>query len=257
MKNILITGASSGIGKATAIKFAKEMGDQCQLVLTARRKEKLEEVKKELESMGAKAEIISADLIEKGSVRKVLDSAFKKFGKFDLVFANAGLGFVKKGQDISDQEVEKIIDLNVKSMILTATIAASYMVKENSGHIIMTSSLAGLIAVPQWSVYCASKWAITGFTNGLRMELAPHNIKVTSLHPGLVKNEFFGKGKAEIDLSGQSTVTSEDVANSVYQAAFTNQRQIFIPKNVKTFSLMYRLFPKFTEKLLVKAFKLD
>ena len=257
MKNILITGASSGIGKATAIKFAKEMGNQCQLVLVARHKDKLEAVKQEVEKHSASATVIVADLIEKNGVRKMLDTAFKEFGHFDLVFANAGLGFVKTGYEIEDQEVEKIIDLNVKSMILTATIASSYMIKEKKGHIMMTSSMAGLIAVPQWSVYCASKWAITGFANGLRMELAPHNINVTSLHPGLVKNEFFGKNKAEIDLSQYDTITSEDVATVVYDAAFTKQRQIFIPKNVKTYSLMYRLFPKFTEKLLVKAFKLD
>ena len=257
MKKILITGASSGIGKATAIKFAKELKDQCQLVLIARRKEKLEELKKEIENYSAKAEIIVADLIEKDGVRKTLDTAFEKFEIFDLVFANAGLGFVKTAYEIEDREVEKIIDLNVKSMILTATIASSYMVKEKKGHIIMTSSMAGLIAVPQWSVYCASKWAITGFANGLRMELAPHNILVTSLHPGLVKNEFFGEGKAEVDLNQYDTVTSDDVANLVYKAAFSKQRQIFIPNNVKTYSLMYKLFPKFTEKLLTKAFKLD
>jgi short-subunit dehydrogenase len=142
-------------------------------------------------------------------------------------------------------------------MITTVSLASAYMVKEKSGHIIMTSSLAGLITVPQWSVYCASKWAITGFADGLRTELAKFNITVTSLHPGLVKNEFFEKGKADFDLSGYDTVTSDDVANAVYEAAFSQQRRIHIPKNVKTYGILYKLFQKPMEKMLVKAFKLD
>lgn len=257
-KNILITGASSGIGKAVALEFAKRDGSKNHLILVARNQAKLDGVAKEVKAFGAEVSTFIADLGKTTDIAKLFIHLEKEVPNLDLVFNNAGLGYVKEAISLSDDEVEQIIDVNVKGMILVAKKAAAMMVKQGQGHIIFTSSLAGYIFLPTWSVYCASKWGITAFANVLRQEVTKYGVQVTTVHPGPVQTEFWDPGKANVDLSlSKSSKTMpaipvEDVAKAIYDIAYTDKKRIFCPPSLAISAEMFRLFPGFMQKIFAK-----
>lgn len=258
-KNILITGASSGIGKAVALEFAKRDGSKNHLIIVARNLEKLEKVAEEIKTFGAEVSVMTADFGSTESIAKLFTEIEKKFSTLDLVFNNAGLGFVKESYLLTDDEVEQIIDVNVKGMTLVGKKAASIMVKQGHGHIIFTSSLAGYVLLPKWSVYCASKWGITAFANVLRQEVAKFNIKVSTVHPGPVQTEFFDSNKANVDLSGSEktmpAIPVADVSKAIYELAYSDVERIFCPPSLSMFAGLFRLFPKFMQKMFSKMVK--
>ena len=139
-KNLLITGASSGIGKAVALEFAKRDGSKNHLILVARNQAKLEKVAEEVKAFGASVSTFIADLGKKEDIAKLFTHLEKEGQTLDLVLNNAGLGYVKEAIFLSDDEVEQIIDVNVKGMILVAKKAATMMVEQSHGHIIFISS---------------------------------------------------------------------------------------------------------------------
>jgi short-subunit dehydrogenase len=258
-KNLLITGASSGIGKAVALEFAKRDGSKNHLILVARNREKLEGVAEEARSFGAEVSVLTADFGQKESIAKLFIDLEKSFPILDLVFNNAGLGFVKEAHLLTDDEVEQIIDVNVKGMILVGKKAANIMIKQGYGHIIFTSSLAGYVLLPKWSVYCASKWGITAFANILRQETSKFGVKITTVHPGPVKTEFFDSNKADVDLSGSEksmpAIPVEDVSGAIYEIAYTDKERIFCPPSLGVSAEAFRLFPKFMKKVFAKLVK--
>lgn len=247
-KVVLVTGASSGIGMGFALRAAK---DGATLLLAARRLEKLEEVKAKVEELGGKAEVFQTDVTKIDDVRNLFLDATKDGRQIDVVFNNAGIGFVGNIYELPADEIEKVLDVNVKGMIMVAKFATEVMVRQNFGHIIFCSSLAGLITMPQWSVYVASKWAITGFADSIRSELKKFNVRITTLHPGAVITEFFDPSKADIDISKMGkALTVDEVAEKVYEATFTDKRRIVIPGSSQTFSNVYRFFPGLAEKMI-------
>lgn len=255
-KTVLITGASSGIGKAFALKVAEDGGT---LILAARNLEKLNEVKSLAEAKGAKVEVYSADVTKVDEIRDLFLKATEGGRKLDAVFNNAGLGFIANIWDLTAEQIEKMISVNVTGMIMVTKFATEVMTRQKDGHIFMTSSLAGLVTLPQWSVYVASKWAITGFADSIRPELKQYNVKVSTLHPGAVKTEFFDKEKANIDAAslGQAIEASE-VAEAVYNAFFTNKKKVIIPGMAKSFAMMKRYLPGVSDFLIQKmASKVD
>ena len=141
-------------------------------------------------------------------------------------------------------------------MILVGKKAAAMMVKQGYGHIIFTSSLAGYIFLPTWSVYCASKWGITTFANVLRQEVTKHGIKVTTVHPGPVLTEFWDKNKANVDLDKSSkampAIPASDVAKAIYQIAYTDKKRIFCPPSLAVAAEAFRLFPRLMQKMFAK-----
>ncbi|MEO6728773.1 MAG: SDR family oxidoreductase [Candidatus Dojkabacteria bacterium] len=240
-KTILITGASSGIGKAAALRFAQ---DKCHLILAARNINELNEVKKLVEEKGSTAEVVTCDVSKEDDIKKM----FAGIDKLDAVFNNAGLGFDGKIFEQDASKIKTLVDVNVLGMILVTKYASEIMVKQKYGHIIMTSSVAGLVPVPGFSVYSATKWAITGFTASVRRELSKHNVKVSSLHPGKIKTYFWKRGGIDSDEITMSSVDS--VANAVYRALFTNIYKIHVPFYVRVIYLVYRWFPWLVEFFL-------
>lgn len=247
-KTILVTGASSGIGMGYALRVAK---DGATVILAARRLDKLNEVKAKVEELGGKAEVYPTDVTDKQQVKELFLKATEGGRPLDIVFNNAGIGFIGNIYDIPADEIEKVLDINVKGMIMVGKYATEVMVRQNFGHIIFCSSLAGLITLPQWSVYVASKWAITGFADTIRTELKPFNIKITTLHPGAVTTEFFDPQKANIDISKMGkALTTDEVAEEVYKATLTDKKRVIIPGSSQTFANVYRFFPKIAEKMI-------
>jgi short-subunit dehydrogenase len=247
-KTIIITGASSGIGKAVAIGLARY---KTNLVLASRNSEKLEELQKICEELGSKTFIKKTDVTKQTEIDALFDFAKEKFSKVDIVFDNAGLGYVKTLIDLSTEEIEQMINVNVTGMILVAKAAAEHMKQNKFGHIIMTSSVAGLITLPNWSVYVASKWAITGFADCIRAELGKYNIKITTVHPGAVDTEFFAQEKANLtkkDLGKMLDVNY--VADEIIKVMLTNTKMLILPKSYKSMWKFYKMFPGLTMKLV-------
>lgn len=249
-KNILITGASSGIGKAFALRCAE---DGCNIFLASRSEEKLEGVKKLVEQKGSTAVVIPTDVTNADEVKEMFLKVTEGGRVLDVVFNNAGLGHIANIYEQTVEEIESMVDVNVKGMFFVAKYASEVMVRQKQGHLIMTSSIAGLVTVPRWATYVATKWAITGFTDSIRMELKPYNVKVTSLHPGLVKTEFFDNDKADMseeELTAGNAVTADEVAEVTYDAVFTNKHKVLVPDMVKSYAFLQKYLPSVAEKMI-------
>jgi short-subunit dehydrogenase len=247
-KTVIITGGSSGIGRALALKCARS---SAKVLIAARSEEKLKKVVKEIEDAGGKGFYHITDVTKPEQVKSLFEYAVDKLGCIDVVFNNAGLGYVKRIYELSDAEIARMINVNVLGMTYVAKYSAQVMKEQEQGHLFNTSSLAGLITVPQWSVYVATKWAVTGLTDSIRQELKPFGVKVTSIHPGAVDTDFFAEEKANINISQlEETIRPEDVADAAFDAIFTDRRKVIVPNMAQNYSLLYKFLPGLTEKMI-------
>lgn len=193
-KVALITGASSGIGRASAIALA---GQGASVTLAARRIEKLEEVKKEIEAKGGKALIIAMDVTKKEDVQNAVDQTVKTFGKLDILVNNAGTALGAPLATLTDEMWDTTLNTNLKAYFHTCQCAAKEMAKNNppagAGRIINIASIAsggvgvGFVGV---SNYCASKGGVVGMTEALADELAPMGVTVNAIGPGIIETEM-------------------------------------------------------------------
>ena len=186
-KSALVTGASSGIGLATAAWLARA---GTNLILLARRKQKLETLKNELLSMFPSIEIklIDAD-VTNDNIISILEKSNAL--NVDILINNAGLASGKDTvTDIKDEDINAMLDINVKALIRITSAVAKNMVQNGLGHIVNLGSVAGYYTYPGGSVYCASKFAVRAFSESLRQELYDKNVRVTLISPGMVKTEF-------------------------------------------------------------------
>jgi short-subunit dehydrogenase len=248
-KTILITGASSGIGKAMALRAAQ---DGATVILVARSLDKLQEVADQVTKLGGKPVIIPTDVSQAAEIKNLFLKATENGRTLDVVFNNAGLGFIGKIWELTADQIASMISVNTMGMIMVGKYAAEVMQRQKYGHLVFTSSLAGLITIPDWSVYVATKWAITGFSECIRYELAPFNVLVTSVHPGMVSTEFFAKEKADQNVSAldKNPLTPEQVVEKVYAALFTKKKKVVIPALSSTFAFVQRYMPGLKDILL-------
>lgn len=240
----IITGASSGIGAATARRLA-EAG--AAVILAARREERLRELRDEIESAGGTARIISTDVTQREACQHLIDATIEEFGRVDILVNNAGimpLSFLAK---VKLDEWERMVDVNVKGVLFCTAAALPSMIEQEGGHIVNVSSVAGRRVFPGGAVYCATKFAVTAFSEGLRRELAPRfGIRVTCIEPGAVATELtntitdedikegFKKSSGEMRF-----LESEDIAEAVYFAVTSPARMdvaevLIMPTDQKT-----------------------
>ena len=188
-KVALVTGASSGIGAATAVKLASQ---GVKVGLAARRVPKLKERVKEIEAAGGQAMAIEMDVVNPASVRAGVDALVKAYGGIDILHNNAGLMPASDIETLKVDEWHRMVDVNIKGVLNSTAAALPHLKQRGMGHIINTSSIAGRKVFPGLAVYCATKHAIAAFSEGLRLEIAPkHNIRVTCIQPGAVDTELF------------------------------------------------------------------
>ncbi|MBJ6367394.1 SDR family NAD(P)-dependent oxidoreductase [Snuella sedimenti] len=219
-KIALITGATSGIGKATAYKFAACGID---LILCGRRIERLEAMKKDLE--GVKVHVLHFDVRDKSAVFEAIASLPFNFKDIDILINNAGnahgLDPIQSG---SVEDWDAMIDINVKGLLYVSKAVMPLMIERQSGHIINIGSLAGKETYPNGNVYCGSKHAVLAITEGMRIDLNPFGIRVGAVNPGLVETEFSKvrfKGDnslADTVYEGYSALQAEDIADIIYFA---------------------------------------
>ena len=218
MKNkiILITGATSGIGRATAIRFAN---GGARLILCGRRKEKLDILVREL---GENHMSIIFDVRDKKAVFKAIESLPKVYKKIDVLINNAGNAHgMDSAQTASLDDWDAMIDSNVKGLMYVTKAVLPFMVEKQKGQIINLGSIAAKEVYPNGSVYCSSKAAVDSFTKGLRVDLNPLGIRVGAIHPGLVETEFsYVRFKGDQKRSkkvyeGMNALNADDIADAI------------------------------------------
>jgi NADP-dependent 3-hydroxy acid dehydrogenase YdfG len=188
-KVAFITGASSGIGMATARALAAE---GVKVALVARRKDRLESLKQEIQQGGGEAFISAADVTIKSEIRKAAEECIKAFGQIDILINNAGIMPLSLMKNLHEEEWERMVDVNIKGVLYGIGAVLPSMIERSSGHIVNVSSVAGRSVFPGGSVYCATKFAVAALSEGLRMELSQaNNIRVTVIEPGIVATELY------------------------------------------------------------------
>ncbi len=188
-KTALITGASSGIGAATALKLA---ANGARVGLAARRTERLEELVSQISRAGGQAIALEMDVVDVASVQAGVSRLAEAFGSIDIVFNNAGLMPLSDIDALKTDEWHRMVDVNIKGVLNTTAAVLPHMIGQKSGHIVNTSSIAGRKVFGGLTVYCATKHAITALSDGMRIELGKkHNIRVTCVQPGAVETELY------------------------------------------------------------------
>jgi 3-oxoacyl-[acyl-carrier protein] reductase len=231
-KVALITGASAGIGRASALALAQE---GASLVLTARRTERLEELKVAVEQAGGKAVFVVGDAAQEEIAQQCVAAAIDTFGRLDILINNVGVGNYKNLVDTSLAEYDEMVDTNVRSTFLFTRYTVPVMLKQGSGTILMISSMAGLYGFAGEAVYCATKFAQVGFAQALDKELRPQGIKVGVICPGGVKTEFaLGKGRTEQRVAESGMLEAEDVAGAVLLACTQSSGSRIIEIQMRT-----------------------
>jgi NADP-dependent 3-hydroxy acid dehydrogenase YdfG len=217
-KIVLLTGATSGIGEATARLLANH---QFKLIICGRRKDRLEKLQSELSRL-TEVTTLSFDVRNQADVKNAIDSLADSWREIDVLINNAGnahgLDPIQSG---SLEDWDAMIDINVKGLLYVSREVIPGMTKRKSGHIINLGSIAGKEVYPNGNVYCASKFAVDALTKGMRLDLNPFGIKVTSINPGLVETEFSlvrFKGNEEKSAQvykGIEPLKGEDIANII------------------------------------------
>lgn len=217
-KTALITGATSGIGQATAYEFAKH---GIRLILCGRRQSRLDELKDDLRDQ-TDVHCLNFDIRDKQAVEKAIKGLPEEFRVIDILINNAGNahGF-DLIQDGDTDDWDKMMDINVKGLLYMSKAVIPQMVSRNSGHIINIGSSAGKEVYPKGNVYCASKHAVLAITEGMRIDLNPYDIRVSAINPGLVETEFSkvrfkGDPIADSVYKGYKALQSEDIAEIIY-----------------------------------------
>lgn len=254
-KNIVITGASSGIGSKIA-RCAASRG--ANLILLARRVDKLQALKEELTAKTDVNIIVhSLDVSKPDEIEQVFGAIFQQIDRIDVLVNNAGFGIFEEAHQVDMSEVDEMFAVNVIGLIACTKAVVPKMMERRSGHIINISSQAGKIATPKSSVYAATKHAVLGYTNSLRMEMSRYGVYVTAVNPGPIATEFFtiaDQSGSYVKNVAKYMLQPEDVARKIVDRMFIETREINLPWWMNAGSMIYSLFPRFVERIGRNAF---
>jgi 3-hydroxy acid dehydrogenase / malonic semialdehyde reductase len=222
-KIIMVTGATAGFGRAIAVRFAQ---NGYNVIITGRRKERLDELEKELLKFGIKVKTLNFDVRNRKEVEKVIAGLEKEWREIDILVNNAGLAAGLSHIDNGDiDDWDRMIDTNVKGLLYMTRNVAPLMVAKGSGHIFNISSIAGKEVYENGNVYCASKHAVDALSKAMRIDLLKHNIKVTNIAPGMAETEFSivrfhgDAEKARAVYTGIDALKAEDIADVIWYCA--------------------------------------
>ncbi|MCA0970180.1 SDR family oxidoreductase [Halobacillus litoralis] len=254
-RKILITGASSGIGQYLAIHVAQQGGTP---IMVARSTDRLRIIADKVEeSFGIKAYWYEADLSNDADWKDIIDQICYDHGSIDALINNAGMAVFGYVADTKWKDIESMISINVKSLIRTTHQLLPHFIQQGNGHIVNIASQAGKIATPKSAVYAATKHAVLGFTNALRMEVEDDGVFVTSVNLGPVRTNFFkqadpsGSYERSVD---RIMLDPNHVAQVVVQGLFKKQREINLPGWMNSGSKVYSIAPALMEKAMQGQF---
>lgn len=249
-----ITGASSGIGEATAYEAAEK---GAKLVLSARRKNELERVKSNCNLPEQDILILPIDLENFDEIQPAVDQVMAHFGRIDLLFNNAGVSQRSGVLDTGFEVFDRLIQINYLSVVALTKAVLPIMVKQNSGYILATSSISGKLGSPKRAGYCGSKHALHGFFDALRSEVYQHNIQVLLVCPGYIKtaisiNAFGADGNkhGKMDQNQEHGVPVEVCATKIVKAIERNKKEIYIGGKEVLGVYLKRFFPGILDKIV-------
>jgi short-subunit dehydrogenase len=252
-KIVLITGASSGIGRETAIQFIK---GRANVILVARRKNRLESIADEFKEFNSSIMIYQCDVSDKSQVEKMANFVLERFGYIDILVNNAGFAIYGPVRDLSIQDIQSQMETNYFGMVYCIKNFLPSMIEKNSGHIVNVASVAANFGLPGIASYCASKFAMLGFSEGLRHELAETDIGITVVSPIMVRTEFFNNPsfKKKPNYSPIS-LDSKTVAKAIMKASNSPRLEIIVPSFVRGAVWMKNTFPFLIDPIVRRAFK--
>jgi ketol-acid reductoisomerase len=249
---VLVTGAASGIGRATAEAFARAGAN---VALTSRDTKQLEAIAEQLRPLGVKVSTHYLDVTDRGEAFAAIETVAKEFGRLDILVNNAGIGQCLRLGDLQGEDARKIVDTNLMGIIHCIQAALPIMKKQGSGQIVNVSSTAGHKGMPFLSVYCATKFAVRGLTESLRMELHKEGIEVISVCPGTTDTDFFrhaitnGKGWW---LKSPWTHAPDGVAERILHACARHKREVVLTPEGKLMVIINKFVPRLIDFLVLR-----
>ena len=256
-KTIWITGASSGIGEASAYQFAKE---KANLILTATREDKLKEVQQKCISLGAQCKVLPYDLSDLENIDGLTDKAISAFGNIDIAFLNAGISQRSKTLDTSFTVDEKIMAVNFFAPVKITKRLLPKMIENGGGTIAVTSSISGKFGFPLRSAYASSKFAVYGFFETVHAEYYNDNIRVVMVCPGRIKTnisynalEADGTKHAKLDSGQQGGMSAEKAAIKIVSAINNRKPEALVGGKELIMVYIKRFFPALARKLVRKV----
>jgi len=255
-KVIIITGASSGIGRAAALALGRE---RAKLVLVARREKLLNQLAEEVRKAGGAALSLALDLRTTDNVEKVIRSAHDQFGRIDVLINNAAFGFYGSVENTPADVVREIFNVNFGTPLLACQLAIPIMRRQGGGHIINISSVAGKRGLPLSGIYCATKFALQGISESLRVELKDSGIDVSIVSPGATETEFgenvrHGDVVAKFKPMGH-VQSAEEVAAAIVRCIKVPKAEVY-PYGVSRFVVWANaVVPSLVDKVMRRSFR--
>lgn len=257
-KVVVVTGASSGIGAATARAFGQA---GARVVVAARRLDRLEALAAEIEALGhgAQALAVAADLGRREDCERLVEHAMGRFGQIDVLFNNAGIGRIDWLEKLDPvRDIEAQVRVNLLGVLHTTRLVLPHMQAQRGGHIINMASMSGLVATPTYSIYAACKFAVRGFSEALRREVAPWNILVSVLYPGGVATEFGEhagiRRKTTVTTPKFMLLTAEQVAAAVVGLVRRPRRELIITWPFRITAWLNGRWPALVDVATIKRF---
>lgn len=252
-KVVVITGSSSGIGRAASIEFAKK---RAKVVLVARRDDKLAQTATELKKYRAESLSCKCDVSKKDQVKDMTQKIIDEFGTIDILVNNAGFAIYGSVKDLSIEQIEEQMNTNYFGMVYCTKNILPIILKKNSGHIVNVASVAASFGLPGIASYCASKFAMLGFSEGLKHELKGTNVGITVVSPIMVRTEFFDHSSFEkMPKYSPTSLNAKTVAKAIIRAANSPRLEIVVPSVVRGAIWAKHTFPYLINPIIGSAFR--
>ncbi len=255
-KVIIITGASSGIGRATAVALAR---DRAKLVLVARREKMLRSLAEEVRNTGGTAFVLPLDLRKRDQVKQMVHSTQDQFGRIDVLINNAAFGYYGSVENTSAEIVREIFDLNFESPLLASQLVIPIMRTQGGGHIVNVSSVAGKRGLPLSGIYCATKFALNGISEALRVEVQGSGIDVSIINPAATRTEFganvrHGDVTAKFKAMGRIQ-SAEEVAAAIVQCIKKPKAEVYPYRASRLLVWINAVAPSLVDRVMRRFFR--
>ena len=253
-KVIIVTGASSGIGRACAFEFAN---NNAKIVLASRREEELIKIENKIKEKGGQASSIVTDVRKIDDCQNLINKTVEKYGKIDILINNAGISMRASFEEIDLSVIKDLMDTNFYGAVYCTKFALPYLLKQK-GTVIGISSISGLTPLPGRTGYCASKYAMDGFLNTLRLENIKKGLNVLVVHPGFTNSNIRnialnknGKPQKETPRNEEEMMSAERVAQIITKATLKRERDLILTPQGKLVVWLHKNFPGITDRIIL------